>query len=260
MQSKQGQSLVTASKQRKFAAALLQGLSIAAKVCPGQPFFHLDTNAGSGRNEEVGVDGSPLVAFEQADKAGHTDFRPMFVDINPAAAAALERRLRGRASIIFSGDNSEFLEWSARWIKASANPRYAIGAVLIDPNGWFYRNAKGEGAPVEAVRRFAMEFPRIDVVMNLNVATYQRMKGINQKSGAPVYASLIGPSELMSSLGKSHWAISDIESCGGDRFVVMVGRNISTSNLDRYGLFKVDSERGREIILDIEGKRQLRLL
>jgi hypothetical protein len=255
----QGQSLVTIDKIRGIGSALAIGMRTAAARFAWAPYHHADTNAGSGMNEEVSrvvgepVPGSPVVAVRTADAVGLKNFRGMFCEIDAERARTLANsHLRGRPNcFVFCGDNAEFIEVFAESIRRSGDKaQYAVGSIIVDPNGWFRRNKDGSGVPVAELVAFTREFPRVDVVLNLNVRTYHLMRGHGDKFGA------MGAPEIMSALGKEHWLLSPVRKVGGDKFVLMIGRNFPTGDHRRLGLCRVDSVEGRAVLQEIEAKRQ----
>src|SRR5262245_58172491 len=80
---RQGQGLGTARKEQGFAALFKFSLTISRNekvMC--YPYWHVDFNCGSGLNERVECDGSPLVFLTEAVRAN----RPVhayFCDSDP---------------------------------------------------------------------------------------------------------------------------------------------------------------------------------
>lgn len=254
--STQGQSLLTLDKIRGIGSALAIGMKTVARKFGWAPYHHADTNAGSGMNEQVSeivgypVPGSPLVAVHAADASGLKKFRAMFCEMDPARAKTLANvHLAGRANChVHCGDNAEFVEVFAESIRQSGDkPQYALGSIIVDPNGWFTRNRNKSGVPVRQLLAFTAEFPRVDVVMNLNVRTYQMMRG---------QSSVMTPQEIMAALRKDHWLVSAPRSVGGDKFMLMIGRNMATGDHKRLGLFRAETEDGRAALLKAEPGRQ----
>lgn len=252
----QGQSIVTIDKERCLASALTIGMKIAdAKL--GQwnyPYWHFDANAGSGWNEEVGVDGSPVVFHLIADALLRgLKRRAFFCDHNGNAMNRLYVRLAkwSDTSCCFPSDNEKALAVFAECIRQTENkPDLAIGSVIVDPNGYWYRNANGEGAPVKSLTRFAAEFSRIDIILNLNTRIFKMQRANGQ--------DVLGPRDVLASLRKKHWLVRRTQA-GGDQFLLAVGRNIETGDHQRLGFHQLDSDAGRHIMTLAEGKRQGKL-
>jgi hypothetical protein len=247
----QGQSFeATIDKERCLGSALAIGMSIATAKFSGRGFcyWHFDANAGSGWNRQAGVDGSPVVFHRIAD-AYLTGLKrqAFFCDLNAAALDELSKRLGRWPAYLFGGDNEEAIEVFAERIRQAEKPHFALGSVIVDPNGYWYRNAKGEGAPVKALTRFAAEFPRIDIVLNLNTRSYklQRAQGHDVKP----------PIEVLASLHKTHWLVRRTQA-GGDQFLLAVGRNVETGDHKRLGFHKLASVEGNHIMAIVEGERQ----
>lgn len=253
MKSIQGQSLATIDKERRIGAALSVSMKIAsAKFAnKGYRFWHFDANSGSGWNEMVGVPGSPLV-FWQIARACLRGLQPapFFCDIDPVAIGELKKRLDGSGdrSSLLPGDNQEAIEVFAEVIRRSGErSKFVVGSVLIDPNGYFYRDANGFGAPVEAIQWFTREFPRIDLLLNLNVRTYQLQHAQRH--------AVRSPRELLGALNKTHWLVGRAY-VGHARFLLAVGRNMDAGDHRAIGLHRLGSPEGQLILNAAEGSRQ----
>lgn len=252
----QGQSLATIDKERRIGAALSVGMRIAsAKFADrGFRYWHWDGNCGSGKNAAFNTPGSPVV-FWQVSEICLRGLRPaaFFCDIDRDAMRQLHATLKQNSdwaarSYLLPGDNQDALEVFAECIRKHENPRFAVGSVLVDPNGYYYRNAQGIGAPIHALQWFCREFPRIDIILNLNVRAYQ----LQAKSGHRV----LPPRDVLISLNKSHWLVSRNAKNKGDRFLLAIGRNTPTKEMRTLQLYDQHSELGKFILNWAEGKNQ----
>jgi len=251
----QGQSLATIDKERRIGIALAIAMKIAEGSVGGKqgfPFWLFDANAGSGMNEEFKVPGSPIVAWETARRhLHHMPFIPFFCDIERLRLIECQSRLNrigAGASVLIPYDNEEALLLFGQCILASGDkPEYALGTVLIDPNNGYYRNKDNLGPPIRALEWFVRTFPRIDLVLNINVRSHQRLRG------AGLAAPLIG--DLLPSLGKEHWLVGRARPRGSE-FVLAVGRNVKTNDAPGGGLFHATSDYGRQIIASADGTEQ----
>lgn len=250
----QGQSAVTIDKERRIASALSIGMIIGSNSFAGRgfKFWHFDANAGSGWNHDVRVPGSPMVFWSVArERLLGMEPVPFFCDINEGAMRALSGVLPREAkarSVLLPGDNEEGLEVFAEYIRRSGEkPRYAIGSVIIDPNGYFYRNKDGIGAPVNALQWFCREFPRIDIILNLNIRTYQLQRGAGQ--------AVKLPADVLDSLNKSHWLVARAGRARS-RFLLAIGRNVKTSAHHTLNIYDRESSIGRYILNAAGSDRQ----
>lgn len=252
----QGQGFGTQRKQELFYHALVLGMRVvtAKATLRRFPFWLFDGNCGSGWNDEMAVMGSPLAAHFAADNAGLDIARRRFVfcDKDRLRLSALQHRLGSSpgwagCSRLRCGDNEAELGEFARFVAAHDRPPHALGAVIIDPNGYFYRNKNGDGPPIGRLAEFARQFPKIDLILNLNMRAFrlQRSQG----------HCVLPPEEVLQSLNRQHWLVGRI-NFGNGRFLVAVGRNFSTDQHARMGLFHLDGENGRDIILWAKGRRQ----
>lgn len=250
-----GQSAITVDKERRIAAAMSVGMRIASAKFfgSGYKFWAFDANAGSGWNDSVDVPGSPLVFWKVARECliGMEPV-PFFCDINLTHMTKLQERLSSdknalSKSILLPGDNEEGVEQFAECITKEENPKYAIGALLVDPNGYFYRNAKSrEGAPVNALTWFCREFPRIDLILNMNIRTYFLQKSQHH--------NVRPPSHVLDSLSRKQWLVA--RTGGSSRFLLAIGRNITTGDHRSLGLYDRESAMGKIVMMAAEEKRQ----
>jgi hypothetical protein len=248
-----GQSRATIDKERRIGALLATNMRIIGRRFGGSRFryFHFDANAGSGWNDLIDVPGSPRVFWDLADQyLQNMPFRAFFAEIIKSRTMALLQAIPPaykHCSFVFPSDNEEVLQVFAECIRRYERPDKAMGSILIDPNGWFYRNAKGEGPPLAGLRDFANEFPRIDIALNINSRTYQ----LQHASGHNVQS----PEDVLQSLNKNHWLVSEA-TYGHSRFLLAVGRNFNTGSHRGLGMHALDSAEGRYIMNRAEGGRQ----
>lgn len=247
----QGQSTATADKERCIGSAITIGMTIANKAFGGKGFryWHLDANAGSGWNDDVDVPGSPLVfQYARAERLTDMQVEAFFCDMNVDRLKQLEARLHQYPNCYcLPGDNEEAIDVFAQAIRSRENAQFAVGSVVVDPNGYWFRNQKGEGAPVRALTEFSKEFPRIDIILNLNATAYKRQDGAGHE--------VMPPRAVLESLNKSCWLVRRTV-CRGADFLLAVGRNMKTGDHTSLGFHHLHSDAGMEVMLRVEGKRQ----
>jgi hypothetical protein len=255
--SRQGQGRTTEIKVRGIGAAI----AVTLKVCTNPalaafPYWHIDLNSGCGYNHDAGCFGSPLAFLAAVSNAGKTNYRAFFCDIQPAAVSELRRLLAAEPGCTcICANNRETLPQVAAVIRAAErNPHLAMGTVLCDPNGYFY----GDAVPADEMRRFCAEFPRIDVILNLNVTTRRWIRGCIEK-GVRGWetATCLRLDELPAFLSRRHWLIRDLVSRGGHQFALMVGRNYRLGDHRAMGFHHLDSAEGRAIVARVERPRIL---
>jgi hypothetical protein len=253
----QGQSPATIDKERCIGSALSLGMRVAATKLERFRFWHFDANSGCGWNTEVDVPGSPLVFWRLAEqRMPNMRVSAFFSEIDVDRMHQLQRRLASNErssanSYLLPGDNAEGIEVFAQMIRDHDTPRYAVGSVIVDPNGYFYRSQEGIGAPVEQALAFAAEFPRIDFILNLNTRQYR----LQASHGYPQLAL----PEVFQALRKKHWIVR-LTHHGRNEFVLAVGRNMPTGEHKGLGMHALLSEEGQHIIRRVEGMRQGALL
>jgi hypothetical protein len=250
----QGQSLATIDKERRIGAALAIGMRIASDQFAGSRFrwWHFDANAGAGFNEKIGVPGSPMVFWQAAHK--HLALRPapFFCDINTTAIGELRTALSGNGASVFMpmDNNAALIRFAGAITDAGENPKYATGTVVVDPNGYYYRNKQNIGAPTDALDWFLPRFPRVDIVLNLNTRVYRLQKSQGH--------AVLAPRDLLASLHKKYWLVGSTQH-GGDSFLIAIGRNVPTGDFAAAGLHKSTSPIGQSILSAAEGGRQQKM-
>jgi len=254
----QGQSAYTKDKERAIGSAL----SIGMRIVRSHPklsqyrYWHIDVCAGSGWNEQVGVPGSPRVFLDIAKSIDLENFEAWFIERDRSAAESLVRSIGpDKRCFVINGDNRDVLKMFSKRIAQFDRPKYAIGSVLIDPNGWLYRGRDGNGFDPLELSDFLSTHRRIDVVMNLNVRTF-RMLRKNEALGHRVM-DLPAVSDMPALFNKEHWLLSDVGSYGGNSWVRLIGRNMATGDNRAMGHYHMNSEKGTEIVNAIE-VRELR--
>lgn len=249
-----GQSVATIDKERRLGSAMFIGTKIANKKLPGRTYFSCDLNSGPGWNDKVNVPGTPLVFHNIAD-ANLNSMRSeaFFIDKNPVAVRALLSKIKENPyweerSSLFVGDNEEGLEVFAERIRQADRAEYATGHVIGDPDGYWYNT----GLPSLILPKFSLEFPRIDIILNLNISFYWKARSHAWGKSIP------SPAEVLKLLNKRFWIIAKT-ACGGNVFLVAVGRNVETGDHRALGLHRLESDEGRHIMTIMEGGRQGKL-
>ena len=250
----QGQSIATLDKERRIGSAY----AVSMRVFRSKPEFirkyryhHLDANAGSGWNDLIGVPGSPIIFHQNADTyLREARVNAFFCDRRAEAIETLRQTLgeaphRLERSRLLNCDNEIALQIFAEEIAKYEDPRFAIGSVLADSNGYFFRNARGEGPPIHGLYEFARRFPRMDIVLNLNLSAYYRQRA------AAHCNDVAPPSEVLASLGKGCWLVA-ITAMPKQKFLLAVGRNVDTGGHASLGLHRLSSPRGRALMLEAD--------
>lgn len=253
-ESAQGQGPTTEFKLRGIQAAI----TVTMRVATGShlvrfPYWHIDLNSGCGINHDAGCVGSPL-AFLQAAYSLKPNYRAFFCDIREEAIIELQERVgANRRCTLLRGNNRDALPLIAGQIRrAERKPRFAMGTVLCDPNGYFY----GDSVPADQLADFCREFPRIDMILNLNVRTRRLIRGCIEKRRAGwENVSCLGLNDLPGFLNRRYWLIRNLISKGGDQFVLMVGRNYRLGDHRALGFHHLESSAGQAILAAVEGPR-----
>jgi hypothetical protein len=249
-----GQGATTELKERGMSGAFAVTMKVIKYAGLKRfTYWHIDSNCACGFNYEAGCIGSPLAFLEVARLLQCTHFRAFFIDNRQEATEELKERINGNTRCeVLCMNNRDALPLIAKQIRQTErNPQFAMGTVLCDPNGYFY----GDAVPIDQLVDFCREFPRIDVILNLN-ARWRRMvcghirKGTWKKQCYSLY-------ELPGLLNRKHWLIRNIISKGGDQFVLLVGRNFRVEDHKALGFYHWESPEGQLILRKVEGDRIL---
>jgi hypothetical protein len=244
----QGQSDNTEYKERGIAASLKVSLDLSS-TNRKYTHWHIDLNAGCGINDLVGCIGSPLAFIQQAELT-KANYRAFFVDINESAIERLEQGhiANNPRCYSFHCDNREVLPVIAEMIKSrERNYQYAWGTVIVDPNGYF-----GKELPHEQLIEFAHQFPRMDLIFNLNIRIYQCGKGhIDRKE--PGWINKFWPSieQFPEVFNRKHWLIRHVIGTKA-RFALLVGRTKKTGDHRSLKLVQMNSHEGVAVLDQIE--------
>jgi len=252
----EGQSAYTWVKQERFGPPLAQSLRIStAPSVAGWPYYHVDLNAGGGSNDLVPgapVEGSPLNFLRAVERTGRWNVQVFFVDndLDKIKELIAQRALLAFPSdrlTIHHGDNAELLPVVREVIyRRERRPDCAMGSILIDPNGWH------GGVPWEALRAFCLEFPRFDLLLNLNVRTF-RLEEAQKNIGRGKWANLVvrPPAGFRQWFNRPHWMWTEPMQIGiGSTWIQGVARTMPTAQTGyrSLGYYDDQSERGRAIL------------
>lgn len=249
-QNKEG----TRRKEDGFEAIFTISLSISkALTVANYPYWHIDLFAGSGYNHDAFCDGSPMVFLRQACKANRP-IRAYFCDAVASAIDELTRRISAQRdhakqamSIIETqcilADNKTLLPLVIDTIRRrEKRPACAIGTLLVDPNG-----PKAVSEILDYLQEFARSFPRIDLILNINLWALKRCLG-HKRNGKAGFAWAYTINELLEKLPRNHWMIRNPSTHKGHPFTVMIGRDLKTSSNQFKDFHDVKSPIGRKIV------------
>jgi len=257
---RQGQGPATAYKERTFGSALSVGLRIfkSRLATSGFEYVHADLHAGSGYNHERGCEGSPVVFHRLASGAGVL-FRAFYCDNDPTKTLALEETDAGRCvrSDVICSDNASALCTVWEYILATQpRPDMAVGSVIIDPNGYITDAA----VPSATLKDFARQFPRMDLIFNLNMTHYRQVRGLERKGAKPGGLTYLPePSKLPQEFARQFGLIQIREPVDGNKFMTLVLRNVKTGSHQRLGLFDIHSEIGGNMLKECRYAGQIPL-
>lgn len=130
----QGQSNITHIKQRDYQEFLRDLWFKWATNALRQPYYprtliYIDTNAGSGYNETVECEGSPLVFLNEAKRRG-INYHAYLIEKDPALSAELTARVTSYNATSICGDNKDVVPDILNEI-----PKNSLGLIYVDPNG-----------------------------------------------------------------------------------------------------------------------------
>lgn len=256
----QGQSAATLFKEQRFGPILVQSLRISkAPTVARFPYYHIDLNAGGGMNNDlpIPVPGSPLNFLRAVEREHRHNFYAFFVDQDLACISELIRQpevaARADRVSLFHADNGEILPLVTEFVAArERNPQYAMGTILIDPNGYH------KGVPWASLQEFCARHPRFDLVINLNVRTFvQERERMRNGPGVWQTKRLQPMSGFAAWFSRPNWMWTAPLQIKGTRWMQFVGRTIQTSSIGylSLGFYDSRSTRAQEILHAVEEGR-----
>lgn len=265
----QGQSEATKVKRVAISSVLTINMKIISQSLRRKPwanfrYWHFDANCGCGWNEHVDVAGSPLLFHQAADRClGNIRRLGVFCDKSEGATDKLYDILYARNPLylnetgLYEGDNEEGIKLFCDRIRREEKPEYAMGSILIDPNGyagyWPKDRKMQEVPPLKMLNAVNREFPRIDFILNLNLTLYHRMAGHKRKGTS--FLDMLSPRELFTSLGKQYWQVKRV-NCKGGKWLLAVGRNYRAGDYSALKLYHLDTVEGQAILDQAEAIKE----
>ena len=253
--SPQGQSEATKPKQQALGSFISAHSKIVEVIQEKHsewagPYVYIETNAGSGWNDNVDCIGSPLVALDALGKHSELKYQATFIERSVDSANSLENRiaLRGHKAEVINKDHAIALP-------SIRVPRGSFGLVYADPNAL-------KDAPVEALKTFFKQTTasKIDVLINLDAHMRRRVVEGQRKGGnAGNYDDLAG---LMRAIPKEHWWIRQPFVSAGAKWTFLFGSNTPRLNIKGLGkvdlpMFPVASPTGSQIVAELMGVDRL---
>lgn len=230
-----GHSAVTPDKQEGFEAYVRLHLNIVRAVFQKNTgawwmrklatYYYVDTNAGSGSNQEEGVDGSPVI-FHRAAKESGLDFKAWYIDRVIANTESLHACMdTSNSEQIYCGDNATLIPQISMVI-----PEKAYGLVYMDPNG----------VPnFDVLSEFSRKHPRMDILIRCSGTGVKRaMHG----SGKRLF-------DFLASINKNRWLVRDILPSDPWQWTFLFGTNYTNwREWKGKRFYETNSARGREIM------------
>ncbi len=151
-------------------------------------YYYFDMNAGSGYIDELSLDGSPIIAAKAAQSVlvpeSVTPYM-VFVEKEQEPYKQLRTRIHNSSfsfmPTIWHMDNRECITTLRK-----QNPimTKSFGLAYFDPNG-------PTQLPVEELPIFANQWPKVDILINLPAASYNRVRTAPQCHSLPYIHQLI---------------------------------------------------------------------
>lgn len=251
----QGQSKATYAKQETLAA-FISAHSNAVEVIQQKhawagPYCYIETNAGCGWNDKVGVTGSPLIALKALQGRSKLKYQCTFIEKHSPSAERLTQCIvneGGDKSMVINGDHCMVLP-------DVLIPDASFGLVYADPNAL-------TDSPEEALRTFFSKnsTSKIDLLFNLDAHMRRRVIAGQEKAGTPGnYDDL---RRLMRRIGKRHWWIREPFVCAGAKWTFLFGSNNAQIKIKGLGktelpMFQVESWQGKRIVAELMGEIRL---
>lgn len=256
---RQGQGRTTERKQNGFTLLFQQRLRVSkAGAAAGHPYWHVDLNAGCGRNEIAGCLGSPLVFLNEA-VSSRRRFNALMCDSDPDAIRRLDdvtyfarERADGSQLRLVCDDNAAALAQFSEWIAdEEKRPELAVGTWLCDPNG----GSKENRLPLEALKRFCHRHQRIDAVLSLNISLFARVRKCKGNPRTPGFDHWPDPQDVCGLRPfKAHWLVRNPapRRGSGESFTMFLGSNHPGGMEQFEQFYRLESAKGQEIVNNLK--------
>lgn len=221
----QGQSKVTPIKQYDFRKFLDWWFALARRASRGKPIIYIDTNAGSGYNQDADCKGSPIIFCEKAID-WQVNYRLFAIEQNRGRCSQLEMNLsRFRNCNIFNEDNQKCMSGILSSLKSGL-----VGLIYVDYNG--IPNWK---MIEESSRHFNSS--RLDILVRYNSGSLWR----NQHNG---YLRL---PEYLCKVNKKYWWGK--EPAKGDKWhwSFLLGMNYPFKSWKKEGWLSFETKEGENL-------------
>lgn len=237
----QGQGDSTGLKQESVKAIIksLQWPLSVIQERKKMPVFWIETNAGSGWNEQEKIAGSPIIARQAANDSG-LNITGIYCDIDAFKINQLRNAIGDSKSYFYPCDNSDFVLGLPEIIKSASSDQSShnpYGIIYVDPNGC------KTGFPISQIQEITQKLPRLDIVINYPANSAKRCRSVFKSDEKyPTVESIV------ERIGKTHGAVRLPAS--GWQFTMLI--------LTNYDGFKISKEMKKLQFRDIaseEGKR-----
>jgi three-Cys-motif partner protein len=206
----QGQSSMTIKKEQELGALLDLEAKLLTTILAKHPylpqcFYYVDANAGSGTNELVGCDGSPIVFLKTIGNFG-LPYQAHFVEINALNVAGLwtritEMNLYSPNMKIHHANNAEAVPKIV-----SRFPNNAYGVIYFDSNGI---------GDLDLIKTVAVlpTSSKLDVLLRFSGTSLKR----NPQRGKLT--------EHLAEIAKRYWLVQEPEASDDDQWTFLLGTN-----------------------------------
>ena len=238
----QGQGIRTQEKEDAFQGLFRMNLKVHSSLrYPLAKYHHFDLNAGSGRNDIAGCDGSPVVFLKVVSGLGVSNFAAHFVDRDETATTGLSNLLSEQWSeqlsrcTIYNGENREFVLAIPDLVRhfGSREPKYDLGMIVCDPNG--------TDIPWLELRHVSIACPRLDFLINYNLTQHKRDRGAGYKPDLVLTDHIL-------LLNKRYWLIMDSKPTSSYEWTILVGRNYYMGDWKKMRFYDLKSREGEEML------------
>ena len=237
----QGQSAYTPHKEKLLG----KFLGMHTRICrgifdkhkgkawmPDPCYYFVDMYAGSGRNENVGCEGSPFVFLNVIRRAGLPQWRLACIEKKQRNYEGLIRRVNGNPRVkVLCGECEEL----APALVDSFYYKPAYGVFYADPNGMPAWDTLGEIAAHPKAEK-------MDLLVHLSATTVKRAR---KAHGGDYLSALLGPMRRH----KKHWLVREPNKTRGMQWTFLFGT--AWAKYPEYkgkGFYWLDSPDGREIM------------
>lgn len=230
-----GHSSATAEKQQALEAVLSMHINVVKSILSRwpkypRPYHYIDTNAGTGYNDQEDCPGSPVVFLKTATRI-NVPIWARFIEINAGNRVFLDgcTGCFPGNHLSITGDNQKELPTLMDQL-----PRNAYGIIYCDPNG-----INHDHLDMLAAASVHINCKKMDILIRCAGSAVKRTQHL---TGLKLL-------DYVSGIEKKHWLVQRVSSSDRWQWTFLLGSNWpDMPTYKKHGFIRLDSDEGKDQI------------